>query len=180
MWQQTYKLMYNHPVNTNTKRRMEGNVHSVLCVCVFILIWQRSRNSPVWPEAFGGRGCLLVWKKRHACINWQHDLIYVFKSFMVLDWTQASSVSPVWQVSYVCHLCVLVCDVMWGQSLQLSFVPAAHGAGKGSNMLNRHYNFKGEYARLQKNPNLTNLNYRCCLLPPNPSNPRITHSRPDL
>lgn len=99
---------------------MEGNIHSALCLCMFVLITGR-RPGPVLSNNKLLQGALLLWNIMHSWIKSQYGLIYV-----ALDWTQASfTVSSLAGFTCMLSLCAfsaMLCEVSSSAFLQLHLV----------------------------------------------------------
>lgn len=159
MTQHTHKWMYNHPVNTNTEEDRWRETFTQLCAGVSSCYPDKRSKTTRLPSSvaqsfptidFSRGGWLVcVWDGR--CIlfgrkGFLHELtacsdLHPPPNFTALAWRQASSVSPSWQVSYVCCLCMCsLSNVMWCLSPALSAFLLLHLvlAGTGWDMLNRH------------------------------------------
>lgn len=157
MWQQTYKLTYNHPVNTDPEKDEWRERFTVFLLRMFVLIRKEVQDNTSILQCgwkLSNKNFLIKREVETKGIPPRSDSMVSFRffSFTALNWTQASF-SASCLADFICMSLCLLYNVMWGLNLRLSHLSAAFVAGTGRGMLHRREKFKGKCASLQKNPN---------------------------
>lgn len=147
-----------------TKRKIEGNIHSALCMCKLVLITQRSQTALVnvaqgspTNVSQGGH-----WFERKGMPT-SHDIMFpyiFFPSFiMAKSWNTGLFQCPL-SVRFhmgcvsmcVCVFVCFPCNVMRGLCLQLTVLAATLGAETDWDKLSRHQGFKNGICKPAEKP----------------------------